>query len=57
MEQQYITMSLERYDELLQKEFLANSILNMSDINEISIAFIKKMKENYNKTINKTINK
>ena len=52
-----ITMSLERYDELLQKEFLANSILNMSDINEISIAFIKKMKENYNKTINKTINK
>lgn len=53
MEQQYITMSLERYDELLQKEFLANFILNMSDINEISIAFIKKMKENYNKTINK----
>ena len=53
MEQQYITMSLERYDELLQKEFLANSILNMSDINEISIAFIEKMKENYNKTINK----
>ena len=53
MEQQYITMSLERYDELLQKEFLANSILNMGDINEISIAFIKEMKENYNKTINK----
>lgn len=53
MEQQYITMPLERYEELLQKEFLANSILNMNDINEISIAFIKKMRENYNKTIAK----
>jgi hypothetical protein len=53
MDQQYISMSLERYEELLQKEFLANSILNMNDINEISIAFIKKMKENYEKTANK----
>lgn len=53
MDQQYISMSLERYEELLQKEFLANSILNMNDINEISIAFIKKMKENYEKTVNK----
>ena len=44
-ENKFVTLPLDRYEELLQKEFLANSILYSEDI---SGQQIKWLKDNYN---------
>lgn len=52
--EQFVTMSLERYEQLLNKSFIADYILNTeipkeSIKRDIFINFISKLKDNYNK--------
>lgn len=52
--EQFVTMSLERYEQLLNKSFITDYILNTEIPKEpikrdIFINFISKLKDNYNK--------
>lgn len=47
-ETMYVTIELSRYEELLHKEFLANSILHYDTITEQQIEWLK---ENYKATM------
>lgn len=47
-ETMYVTIELSRYEELLHKEFLANSILHNDNITEQQVKWLK---ENYEATI------